>query len=190
MADEILNLEEFAESTEEYNANEKKESDTEVKKKKDFTEEMETIFKFPFEVAVQNLKVDKEKLIESGRQMFEKGYFEEEFKLPFGNNFTLRTSKAIDDLDYYTFVMEAIKKDMSIEEFNYLLSIRNMAKALVKFRGEDYSNKATEEKMDMLLNMSAPLVKSMLEVSKDFWSILMLMMHPGFVGFLMSETQA
>jgi hypothetical protein len=195
MAEDIMNLEDFAEESETENTTENTHnSDTEKTKKNNESDsletEMNTLFKFPFEVAMQNLKVNKEEIIEAGRQIFEKGYYEVEIKLPFNNSFVLRTSKAVDDLDYYAFVSDAIKKDMNIQEFNYMLNIRNMAKALQSFQGKDYSKESIDKKIDMLLSLSAPLIKSMLEASKGFWSILMLTMHPEFVGFLMSETQA
>ena len=184
---EIIDLEEMAETSDAEKNNTEKTTNKTSKNKN--IDQMNELFQFPFAVAMQNLKVDKDKLIEAGRQMFEKGYYEQKIELPFGNNFVLKTSKAIDDLDYYSFVADAIQQEMNVEEFNYLLNIRNMAKALQSLKGESYVDYSTDQKVDMLLSMSAPLVRAMLTASKDFWSILMLMMHPDFVGFLMSETQ-
>jgi len=190
-----IDLEELAEETKEDSIKSesgKGESDNTNKQDKNTKEiysEAENILKLPFEVAMQNLKITEDEIIEAGKKLFEEGNFIYEIKLPFGHKAVLQSKKVMDETDYYNFLYNAIEQQMNMEEFQYMLNIRNLAHCLVSIDDQDYTKYEFDEKLDILLNKPAPLIASIINSSSKFWSILLLMLHKDFVGFLMKKSQ-
>jgi len=189
--DEVgINLEELAEEStdKEIEATEEKQVDNNKDNKSaDIYNRSEQILSMPFEIAMENLKVSKEEVIEAGKQLFETGNFKYEIELPFGNKCVLQSKKVLDEADYFSFLFNAIEKQMNMEEFQYILNIRNLAHSLVSINDEDYTDKTFEEKYEMLMDMPAPFVAAILNASSKFWAILLLMLHKDFVGFLIKQ---
>ncbi len=116
---------------------------------------MKDIASAPFETAMSNIGVDKEDLIYAAKGIFSAdGYFEMDFKLPFGGNVTLRSKTTLDNLDYAMYIRRLGIEKISQLEYDTLEQIRNLAYALRALDGVDYSEKTYEEKYDALLTMS------------------------------------
>jgi len=180
--------EESTETTETPKNNEHSENVKEkTKEKKSIFDEASQILELPFEVAMQNLKVSEEDILEAGKQLFINGNFEYKLKLPFGMEVILKSKKALDEVDYYTFLYDAMQKELSMEEFRYMLNIRNLAHCIVKLGDKDMSKMTFDEKVDYLLSLPSPLIASILNQTQKFWSLMLLMMHKDFVGFLMEK---
>ena len=192
---EALDLEQMASNMTDVSEEQRPQTNTNNSKKEvnynqSLFKEMETIYKLPFKVAMQNLKLKEEDVLDVGRQLFEKGFFEKEFNLPFNvGTIKLRSKKVLDELDYYRFLEEALSKNVTIDEFNFLTSVRNLALVLVKYKDQSFEGKTLEEKIDFLNNLSTPLVMSLTNLIQPFWSLMMISMHKDFVVFLLKRTQ-
>lgn len=192
-----LNLEEMAEvsDTKEETKTEKEESkeSSEKKNKKDTSTELDNMFKLPFTVAMQNLKLSKDFVLELGEQLLTEGEIHFKIELPKGNYIILTTRKASEELDFYTFLAESLQRELTEQEFNYMLRIRNLAVIIeeVKFGEfqENFKDKDPDYKFNKLFSLSNIAVNLMLSKSVDFQSALLLLMHPKAIDFLTSSLQ-
>jgi len=190
--DNKINLEELAQTAEtEHNHidTEQKESNTEPP----YQKEMEKIMQLPFTVAMQNLKLKESEVVEAGKELLLKGTVKKKIELPLNSYILLESRKASDELDYFTFLLDAVSKQFTQAEFDYLMRIRNVAAALVELKiGDDihdFRNKSIQERMDFLLDMSAVFINMIFVASQDFWSTLLLLMHPKAIDFLTKALQ-
>ena len=185
-----INLEELAQVGEE------KKSDTVVKNadtKNDPQKEMDKLFELPFEVAMQNLKLNKDFVIEIGRQLLSTGTIEYKIELPMDNYMILTSKKASDELDYYTFLVQSIGENVTEQEFNMLFRVRNLASIIKEIKFGDYQesfvDKDIEYKYEKILSLPNITVNMLVLQSTAFQSALLLMMHPKVVDFLTKTLQ-
>ena len=194
MAENKLNLEELAEVAEEETETKGNEpSQNSNSKKENKFEEMQKMFKLPFEVAMQNLKVDKSLVLKLGEQLLTKGYVQEKIEFPVDNYMILTSKKASDELDYYTFVVQAIEKNLTEDEFEYLLGVRNLASMLLELKfgeyHENFKGKNIEYKYSKLLELPSISLRIIMMQSAKFQSAMLLLMHPKAIDFLTNSLQ-
>jgi len=155
--------------------------------------EVEKIMSLPFTVAMQNLGLEEKEVIEVAEELLLKGNVKKKIELPLGSYVVLESKKAADELDYFTFIMEAISKQYSQAEFDYMMRIRNLAVSLVEMKlGDvlhDFRDKSIEDRMEFLLNLSSAFISIILNASQKFWAVLLLMMHPKALDFLTKTLQ-
>ena len=164
---------------------EKPEDDVPIEKKMD--DIIHEIADQPFEVAMDNLEVKKEDLIHAAAGIFsQKGYFEEEYDLPFGDSVTLRSKTVNDYIDYTEYVRRLLLEPISQNEYDTFTQIRNLTYAVVVIDGDDISQLPTEEKFNILYNMNEAKISAIINSTKQFWRISHLLLHPGLVDFLVS----
>lgn len=185
-----INLEEIGMSAK------KEDTDNKVEKEENIVDpqkEIKKMYSLPFKVAMQNLKINEDDVLEAGKELLLKGKITKRFELPLGNYIVLTSRKASEELDFYTFMAEAIAKQYSAQEFDYLLKIRNIAVSMVELKIGDevinFKDKSIEEKYQYLLDLSVPLMSMIVNITSSFWSLLILMMHPGAVDFLTKSLQ-
>ena len=142
----------------------------------------------PFVVAMQNLKLDEDEVIEAGKAVFTKGFYEKKIELPFDTYMILTTKRAMDELDYFSFLYSAMEKDVTVDQFRFMSTVRQLADILVQHNDIDFRNKTIDERYEYLMSLSSPLLTAMANRSQKFWALLLLMMHKDLVGFLMRKT--
>lgn len=168
---------EIAKAEEEYELSEEEAMDKVIKE----------IAEQPFEVAMNNLEVSKDNLIRAASGVFSsKGYFEQEFSLPFGGNITMRSKTVNDYVDYTEYVRRLLLDPISQKEFDTFTQLRNMAYAVVVIDGDDLSQMDIEDKFQMLRNTSEVKITAIINLTKEFWRTTHLLLHPGLVDFLVS----
>lgn len=146
---------------------------------------MKDIASAPFESAMSNIGVDNDDLIYAAKGIFSAdGYFEMEFKLPFGGNVTLRSKTTLDNLDYAMYIRRLGLEKISQLEYDTLEQIRNLSYAVRVLDGVDYSDKSYEERYNALLGMSEAKVASIITNTVSFWRVSHLLLHPGLIDFL------
>jgi len=144
----------------------------------------------PFEVAMNNLEVKKEDVISAAAGVFSsKGYFEDDFDLPFGGSVTMRSKTVNDYVDYTEYVRRLLLDPISQKEFDTFTQMRNMAYAVVSIDGDDISEMSTDDKFELLKNMSEIKITAIINNTKSFWRITHLLLHPGLVDFLVSTPE-
>jgi len=150
--------------------------------------ETKTLLKLPFNVAMQNLKVTEEEVIEAAKELFTKGEYEKKIKLPFDSFMVLTSKRAMDELDYYHFLYSALNKNLSLNEFKFMMSVRQLAQVIVQHNDVDLRKKSIDERYEYLMNLPSPVLATMANASQKFWSILLLLMHKDLMGFLERKT--
>ncbi len=152
---------------------------------------MKDIASAPFEVAMSNIGVDEDALIEAARGIFSSnGFFEMSFKLPYGGSVTLRSKTTLDNLDYAIYIRRLAIEKISQLEYNTLEQIRNLSYAVRELDGVDYSNKTYEEKYQMFLETSEAKVAAIISNTVMFWRVSHLLLHPGLIDFLEQTPEA
>ncbi len=146
---------------------------------------MKDIASAPFEVAMSNIGVDEAALIKAAKGIFSAdGFFEMEFKLPFGGSITLRSKTTLDNLDYAIYIRRLGIEKISQLEYDTLEQIRNLSYAVRQLDGVDYSEKTYEERYDGLLGTSEAKVSAIITSTVMFWRVSHLLLHPGLIDFL------
>lgn len=144
----------------------------------------------PFEVAMNNLEVSKEAIIHAAAGVFSaKGYFEQEFKLPFGGSVTMRSKTVNDFVDYTEYVRRLLLDPISQKEFDTFTQLRNLAYAVVELDGDDLSAMDIEDRFERLKDTSEVKITAIVNVTKEFWRTSHLLLHPGLVDFLVSTPE-
>jgi len=139
----------------------------------------------PFEVAMGNLEVDKSDLIKAAAGVFSsKGYFEQDFDLPFGSSVTMRSKTVNDYVDYTEYVRRLLLDPISQKEFDTFTQLRNLSYAVVALDGDDMSEMSANDRYDMLKETSEVKITAIINTTKSFWRIAHLLLHPGLVDFL------
>ena len=144
---------ELSDKEKEYIA-ESKESDIEDGRTKEevIRDVMKDIASAPFETAMSNIGVNEGELIVAAKGIFSAdGYFDMNFKLPFGGNVTLRSKTTLDNLDYAIYIRRLGIEKISQLEYDTLEQIRNLAYAIRTLDGVDHSKKTYDEKYNLLL---------------------------------------
>ncbi len=144
----------------------------------------------PFEVAMGNLEVNKEDLIRAAAGVFSaKGYFEQDFDLPFGGSVTMRSKTVNDYVDYTEYVRRLLLDPISQKEFDTFTQLRNLSYAVVTLDGDDLSDMEIEERFKLLTNTSEIKITAIINLTKGFWRVAHLLLHPGLVDFLASSPE-
>lgn len=144
----------------------------------------------PFEVAMNNLEVSKESIIRAAAGVFSnKGYFEQEFKLPFNGSVTLRSKTVNDYIDYTEYVRRLLIEPISQKEFDTFTQLRNLAYAIVELDGDDWSAMSIDDRFNKLRGTSEVKITAIINTTKEFWRICHLLLHPGLVDFLASTPE-
>jgi len=199
MSENVLNLEELAENLEKAEDNTpqevaKKAAKAESAKEEDpeslenLLNETQTLLKLPFNVAMQNLKITEEEIIEAAKELFITGVYEKKIELPFGSYMVLTSKRAMDELDYYHFLFSALNKNLSINEFKFMMSVRQLAQVIIQHNEIDLRGKNIDERYEYLMSLPSPVLATMANASQKFWSILLLLMHKDLMGFLERKT--
>ena len=182
-----INLEELAQG------NEPEQETTKTENKSNIQTEVNKLFELPFEIAMQNLKLDKDFVIEIGKQLLSKGVIEQKIELPIDNYMILTSKKASDELDYYTFLMQSIGDDLTEQEFNLLFRVRNLASIIKEIKFGEYQesfvDKDIEYKYKKILELPNITVNILILESTKFQAALLLMMHPKVIDFLTKTLQ-
>ncbi len=155
------------------------------------TDVMKDIASAPFEVAMSNIGVDEEVLIEAARGIFSaNGYFELSFDLPFGGKVTLRSKTTLDNLDYATYIRRLGIEKISQLEYDTLEQIRNLSYAVRELDGIDYSKRTYDERYKAFLSMSEAKTAAIIGRTVMFWRVSHLLLHPGLIDFLEQTPEA
>ena len=187
--EELEDLTAMAYEDENINETEQNQEDKEQNNTQNIINETQQLLKQPIELAIQNLGLEEEEVIEAAKQLFETGDFVKTFDLPFGLSFTLKTRKVFDDIDYFTFIKEAIEQNVTIDQFEFMNSIRNLAHAIQRIGKEDYSELSVQERYEILKQKPASLIGAIMARSKKFWRISIILIHSELVDFLLRKTQ-
>jgi len=160
------------------------EEETEEQEENRVEKAMEEIAEQPFEVAMENLEVTKAEVVNAARGVFGKnGYFEMEFSLPFGENFTLRSKSVNDYVDYNSYVRRLLLEPISQKEYDTFTQMRNLSYAMASIDGEDIGDKTVEEKFEIISALSEIKITAIINVSKKFWRVTHLLLHPKAIDF-------
>jgi hypothetical protein len=144
----------------------------------------------PFEVAMGNLEVERDELVRAAAGIFSpKGYFEQDFQLPFGGSVTMRSKTVNDYVDYTEYVRRLLLDPISQKEFDTFTQLRNLSYAIVVLDGDDLSSMDIEDRFELLKNTSEIKVTAIINLTKSFWRIAHLLLHPGLVDFLASSPE-
>jgi len=139
----------------------------------------------PFEVAMSNLEVEKNQVVEAASGIFSsKGYFEKDYSLPFGGEVTMRSKTVNDYVDYTEYVRRLLLDPISQKEFDTFTQMRNLSYAIVAIDGDDISELSIDDKFALLTGMSEIKITAIINNTKVFWRITHLLLHPGLVDFL------
>jgi len=168
----------------------KSESQSEAQEEEELTPEekmnkiLREIAEQPFDVAMTNLEVDRDEVVNAAREVFEKGYFEMTFELPFNNHVRLRSKTINDFIDYTEYVRRLLLKPISQKEFDTLSQMRNLSYAIVELDGDDWSQLNIDDKYKMLMDMSEQKITAIINATTRFWKVAHLLLHPKLNDFL------
>lgn len=184
--------EELSDIEKKYIEDGKKEENEDTRTKEEIIlDVMKDIASAPFETAMSNIGVNEDDLVFAAKGIFSaSGYFDMDFRLPFGGSITLRSKTTLDNLDYAIYIRRLGIEKISQMEYDTLEQIRNLAYALRTLDGVDYSEKTYNERYNSLLGMSESKVAAIIAATASFWRVSHLLLHPGLIDFLLETPEA
>ena len=206
MSKNTINLEDMAEVSVDKENNNKAEATKDIDDNKDnntnkeanvqksnVQKDVNNLFTLPFSIAMKNLNLDEKFVLEIAEQMLIDGEIHYKLELPKDNYIILTSRKASEELDYYTFLASALTKELTEQEFEYMLRIRNLAAITEEIKigkkEEVFKDSDIDYRFNKLLELSSVMVNLLLARTAKFQSALLLMMHPKAVDFLMKSLQ-
>lgn len=147
------------------------------------------MMKQPFEIVMENMKIDEDEFVKKCEELFAKGHFTYNIKI-LNVEIELRSKNIHDHIDFAAFLRMILQRDdISQREYETLRQARQLVYAIKTFNGEDWTKYDIEERWEKVQELDELVVSMIINASEKFWKISNLMLHPGVVDFLQKRPQ-